>query len=61
MGRKWEGDSPGMDGVAAGARVGWGMAGGFEDEVAIAGAGDLEVLGGGVDEAVFAGEEAGSA
>ena len=50
-----------MDGVAAGARVGWGLAGGFEDEAAIAGAGDLEVLGGGVDEAVFAGEEAGSA
>ena len=45
-----------MDGVAAGARVGWGMAGGFEDEVAIAGAGDLEVLGGGVDEAGFTGE-----
>jgi len=47
--------------MAAGARVGWGMAGGFEDEEVIAGAGYLEVLGGGVDEAGFAGEEAGSA
>ena len=36
---KWEGErhSPGMEGVATGARVGWRMAGGFEDEVAIAG------------------------
>ena len=51
--------SPGMDGVA---RVGWGLAGGFEGEAAIAGAGDLEALGGGVDEVEgFAGEEAGPA
>jgi len=49
--------SPGMDGVA---RVGWGRAGGFEDEAAIAGAGDLKALEGGVDEVEgFAGEEAG--
>jgi len=46
--------------VAAGAWVGGGMAGGFEDEVVIAGAGDLRALGSGVDEAGFAGE-AGSA
>jgi len=41
--------SPGMDGVAAGAGVGWGMVGGF-------------ALGGGVDEVEgFAEEEAGPA
>ena len=41
--------SPGMDGVAAGAGVDWGMVGGF-------------ALGGGVDEVEgFAGEEAGPA
>ena len=48
--------------VATAAGVGWGMAGGFEGEAAIAGAGNLEALGGGVDEVEgFAGEEAGPA
>ena len=43
-----------MDGVAG---VGWERAGGFEGEAAMAGAGDLEALWGGVDEVKgFAGE-----